>query len=69
MANKFNKGDIVVLKSGGPPMTIDQAPGDKSKDFPYDKLSVYRCIWFKGATADDGQYGEHAIETYTPPKK
>ncbi|RYE51671.1 MAG: DUF2158 domain-containing protein [Hyphomicrobiales bacterium] len=69
MANKFNKGDTVVLKSGGPPMTIDQAIAEKDKDFPYEKLTDYRCIWFKGATADHGYYGDHAIEAYVPPKK
>ncbi|WP_207079410.1 DUF2158 domain-containing protein [Novosphingobium sp. KA1] len=28
MANKFNHGDVVVMKSGGPPMTVDKVPGD-----------------------------------------
>ena len=26
--NMFKKGDIVILKSGGPPMTVDTVPSD-----------------------------------------
>lgn len=39
----FNKGDIVVLKSGGPRMTITSIPNEHS--------SGYFCQWFD----DNGQ--------------
>lgn len=68
MANKFEHGDVVVMKSGGPPMTVDKVPGDPrgSYDYVYEE---YRCEWFKGATAQNGTFGEHLLEKYEPPKK
>jgi uncharacterized protein YodC (DUF2158 family) len=69
MANAFNKGDIVVLKSGGPPMTVDEAPGEKAVKYPNAVRTNYLCEWFKGATAASGSYGEHLLETYAPPAK
>lgn len=69
MPNKFYKGDIVVLKSGGPPMTVDMVPGEMEHKFSTDPLVGYRCEWFKGATAAHGIYGEHLLDKYEPPKK
>jgi uncharacterized protein YodC (DUF2158 family) len=69
MANKFKHGDIVVMKSGGPPMTVDKVPGDISSTYTGDKYEEYRCEWFKGATAQHGVFGEHLLEAYAPPKK
>jgi hypothetical protein len=31
LANKFKHGDVVVMKSGGPPMTVDACPGDANQ--------------------------------------
>ncbi|QUD86961.1 YodC family protein [Phenylobacterium montanum] len=64
MANKFKKGDVVVLKSGGPPMTVDAVPGEVA--YHDDE---YRCQWFKGATAANGFYGEHLLQAYVAPAK
>jgi uncharacterized protein YodC (DUF2158 family) len=64
MENKFKHGDVVVIKSGGPPMTVDKIPGEVS--FAPDD---YRCEWFKGATAQHGTFGEHLLEAYVPLKK
>lgn len=69
MATKFEKGDVVVLKSGGPPMTVDQVIGEQSSDFPFDTRKDYRCEWFKGATANHGSYGEHLLQVFVPPAK
>ncbi len=69
LANKFKKGDIVVLKSGGPPMTVDQIPGEAKRAYPHKPRDDYLCEWFKGATAAHGGYGEHLLEKYEPPKK
>ena len=68
MANKFKHGDIVVMKSGGPPMTIDKVPGDQISKFGNDTYDEYHCEWFKGATAQQSNFGEHLLETYVPPK-
>jgi uncharacterized protein YodC (DUF2158 family) len=68
MANKFSKGDVVVLKSGGVPMTIKQTPGDK---FRGDTLpdGLYFCIWQKGATHMEHPYDEHVLEKFVSPAK
>lgn len=62
MANAFNRGDVVVLKSGGPPMTISSIPGEISPN-------TYKCVWFKGATAASGNYPEHTLMAFVPPGK
>lgn len=67
MANKFKHGDVVVLKSGGPPMTVENVPGDaKSYGPPYED---YHCRWFKGADQKSGNFAEVLLETFVPPKK
>lgn len=67
MANKFAHGDVVVMKSGGPPMTIDKVPGDP-KGYG-GNCEEYHCEWFKGATAQRGMFAEHLLEKYQAPKK
>jgi uncharacterized protein YodC (DUF2158 family) len=69
MANLFNKGNVVVMKSGGPPMTVDKVPGDYLHRHSTEPMDEYRCEWFKGASPLQGQFGEHLLEAYTPPKK
>jgi uncharacterized protein YodC (DUF2158 family) len=64
MALAFKKGDLVMLKSGGPPMTVDKLPGEVGYH-PDD----YHCEWFKGATAQRGTFGEHVLEKYVKPAK
>jgi uncharacterized protein YodC (DUF2158 family) len=68
MAGKFKQGDIVRFKSGGPAMTIDAVQtNDRAK--PGESTIEYGCRWFKGASAEWGQFGEHLLETFVPPKK
>ena len=67
MTNKFQKGDVVVLKSGGPPMTIDAVPGDVK--FLNERRVDYYTRWFKGASKDHGDFAEHLLEKYAPPQK
>jgi uncharacterized protein YodC (DUF2158 family) len=70
MANAFKKGDVVVLKSGGPPMTVDVVPGESVGILSgLGESDVYVCQWFKGATAERGPYGEHLLEKYIRPAK
>ena len=69
LANKFNKGDVVVMKSGGPPMTVDKVPGDVLSKYSGTYYEVYRCEWLKGATSQSDTFGEHLLEAYTPPAK
>lgn len=65
MANKFQQGDVVVLKSGGPPMTVDTISPARGDLPSYE----YACRWFKGATAARGSYTEHLLDRYVAPKK
>lgn len=62
MAHAFSLGDIVVLKSGGPAMTID-----KIVPAQYGDPLKYYCRWFKGATAEGGSYTEHSLELFKKP--
>ncbi len=60
----FKKGEIVMLKSGGPPMTVDALPGEEKLA----KVKIeYLCRWFKGASPERGSFAEHILETYVPP--
>lgn len=52
MADKFNVGDIVQLKSGGPKMTVEKIGAES-----YDRSQVY-CTWFSGS--------KHAQNDFNP---
>jgi uncharacterized protein YodC (DUF2158 family) len=67
MANKFAKGDTVVIKSGGPPMTVDELPTDP--DYMGKPRGDYRTRWFKGASQERGDFAEHLLDKYAPPAK
>lgn len=69
MANKFKHGDVVVLKSGGPPMTINKVPGDEASSISGEPRTNYHCEWFKGASVQRGVFEEHVLETYVKPTK
>lgn len=67
MADKFRKGEIVVLKSGGPPMTVDEVPSDP--DYKGEPKGSYGTRWFKGASQESGHFKEHLLDKYVPPAK
>lgn len=67
MTNAFGKGDIVQLKSGGPPMTVDRVPGETEGSYTSTKLRDYDCMWFKGASRDTGLFGEHMLQPFVSP--
>lgn len=68
LANKFKKGDVVVLKSGGVPMTVALCPGDTAEHATR-PMTEYRLVWQKGATNMTHTYPEHVLEAFTPPTK
>lgn len=49
MVNEIKAGDVVVLKSGGPSMTVNSV-GDR-----YGTLSAY-CTWFDGKKQVEGVF-------------
>jgi uncharacterized protein YodC (DUF2158 family) len=56
MATKWNKGDLVQLKSSGPVMTVQ------------DELSTgddYRCQWFAGKKLESGVFPTESLQAAT----
>jgi uncharacterized protein YodC (DUF2158 family) len=51
MSNNFKAGDVVVLKSGGPKMTVTRVEG-----------SHVFCSWFVGTKSEKGNFPPDALE-------
>jgi uncharacterized protein YodC (DUF2158 family) len=69
LANAFNKGDVVVLKSGGMPMTVALCPGDPHPNNNKIEMTEYGCFWHRGAKPEEKVYPEHVLEPYDLKKK
>src|SRR5216110_1310812 len=55
----FKPGNLVVLKSGGPIMTVDAVNTDIFDD---NKVTGIVCVWFLGETLQRVRFGPDAIE-------
>lgn len=55
----FNPGDVVVLKSGGPKMTVEEV-GE------YLLGIGAKCIWFDGKTRKEEVFALQTIARYDP---
>ena len=55
----FKSGDLVVLKSGGPTMTIDTVNTDIFDD---NKITGVLCAWFVGEKLERVRFDHRAIE-------
>ena len=55
----FTSGDLVVLKSGGPIMTVDTVNTDIFDD---DKITGVLCVWFVGEKLERVRFDHRAIE-------
>ena len=55
----IKSGDLVVLKSGGPIMTVDTVNTDIFDD---DKVTGVLCAWFVGAKLERVRFDHRAIE-------
>jgi uncharacterized protein YodC (DUF2158 family) len=55
----FKSGDLVVLKSGGPTMTVDAVNTDIFDD---NKITGIVCVWFDGDRLQRVRFGSDAIE-------
>lgn len=59
--SKYDLGDIVKLKSGGPDMTVKDVLTNMNDEFN----SSYRCQWFAGKKLDMGVFPEESLVAVT----
>src|ERR1019366_3273776 len=55
----IKSGDLVVLKSGGPTMTVDTVNTDIFDD---NKITGVLCVWFAGDKLERVRFDHRAIE-------
>ena len=55
----IKSGDLVVLKSGGPTMTVDTVNTDIFDD---NKVTGILCVWFVGEKLERVRFDQRAIE-------
>src|SRR6266571_9126519 len=55
----IKSGDLVVLKSGGPTMTVDTVNTDIFDD---NKITGVLCVWFVGDKFERARFDHGAIE-------
>lgn len=60
----FKSGDLVVLKSGGPTMTIDTVNTDIFDD---SKITGVLCVWFVGDKLERVRFDHRAIDPVGEP--
>jgi uncharacterized protein YodC (DUF2158 family) len=61
----IKSGDLVVLKSGGPTMTVDTVNTDIFDD---NKITGVLCVWFVGDKLERVRFDHKAIEPAAAPK-
>jgi uncharacterized protein YodC (DUF2158 family) len=59
----FKSGDLVVLKSGGPTMTIDTVNTDIFDD---DKMTGLLCVWFASEVMHRVRFDHRAVRLVAP---
>ncbi len=62
MEPKFKIGDVVVLKSGGPVMTINKEIPTIDSRLNRIFSGAYECIWFIGDNSNSGTFHQDALE-------
>ena len=73
--SKFKKGDLVVLKSGSPDMTVvgvyEKNSSAYAESMAYEAytqkfgecIAIYSCNWFEGNKKYEGVFPEESLET------
>lgn len=56
--NRFKAGDLVILKSGGPVMTVL----GEHRNTRTETLIGYYCQWFAGKKLEKGEFAEASLE-------
>jgi len=62
MEQKFKIGDVVVLKSGGPRMTISDDKTGVNFQGPRFWNGRYDCQWFENDTIQTSRFKQEALE-------
>lgn len=58
MERKFKTGDLVVLKSGGPAMTVDGYAWRGN----YESYDTITCHWFDGNTKMTSEFNQESVK-------
>ena len=58
MERQFEKGDIVILKSGGPNMTVEGYAWHGN----YESNDVVICYWFDGSQRNEGTFNQETLK-------
>ncbi len=56
MQSRFQVGEIVMLKSGGPEMTVSQIANNRG-------APLIRTTWFEGSELKRGQFPEESLKS------
>lgn len=59
----LKSGDLVVLKSGGPTMTVDSV---NTSIFDDDKITGVVCVWFVGQKLERVRFEHEALQLASP---
>lgn len=57
MEKKYKVGDQVVLKSGGPTMTVDGYAWEGN----YESKDTVICVWFVGEEKQSGEFNQESL--------
>jgi len=64
LGEKFQIGDVVQIKSGGPRMTVS-SPQDT---YGYNGHESVHCVWFNGSTRLEELFAAASLEKVASPK-
>jgi uncharacterized protein YodC (DUF2158 family) len=56
MSNQFKPGDVVVLKSGGPKMTVESVGN------AFGGTERVWCVWFEGIKKMDSDFSPESLK-------
>jgi len=61
MEEKFNPGDVVKLKSGGPNITVDSYVRAFCDTTDQIRQTVCKCIWFANNERKEGYFSQDTL--------
>lgn len=69
MAQKYKTGDVVLLKSGGPKMTVKEYTQDFTLAPGVREVEAVSCQWFAGSKQEQAIFPEDSLEPVVVEKK